>query len=626
MKNFLKSFKPFFKAILHDLKKKTGFYSSKYPLNPVLKKYISLDDWRRIPVQFFFSSKASLQERPFPYVERNELKKEFQNFLKGYLRFFNGQNLYIGRAYDWHTNPENKFQYDASKHWADLHIDQSTQGDLKYIWEKSRFSYLYTIIRYDLHFKEDQSQFVLNEILSWITKNPVNSGPHYISSHEIAIRILNWIFTLHYYQKSKHLTEETFQKIIHSLYWQCRHIAIKSQQRGKKSSTYHLLTEALTLYTVGLLFPFFPESAKWKEKSRKTLEESAFEQILEDGAHGQYSMNYQRTVIQIYTWAFYLAKANKEEFSTALYERLQRAMVFLYQHQDNLSGMLPNYGANNGSIYFKFNNCQYRDYRPQLNALYYFQSGRSLYDPGMWDEDIFWFTGKTSTEKAGIQKKTKSYDSAGFYILRSGEKFSSIRCSTFKEDSNLSENLHLDIWSDGINILRGSGSFKYFSEEEDISFFSAPHSHNTVIFESDGSQGPSGEVKPVSSRRELGKVESLKEWSVFKSKITISLADGSEIGHSRNIRQSVNEYIWEIEDVIHNNKLPAQQVWNVSPDFFKLGYSITCTDKNQNKIDYALQDALYSPTYGVKENSKQIIFRSNKNYFKTRIIKQTLEA
>jgi hypothetical protein len=92
------------------------------------------------------------------------------------------------------------------------------------VWEKSRFSYLYTIIRYDFHFGSDQSAFVLHEILDWINKNPLNFGPNYMSSQEIALRLLNWTFALYYYKNSPQLTEETFQKILHSIYWQAKHI------------------------------------------------------------------------------------------------------------------------------------------------------------------------------------------------------------------------------------------------------------------------------------------------------------------------------------------------------------------------------------------------------------------
>ena len=51
-------------------------------------------------------------------------------------------------------------------------------GDIKFVWEKSRFCYLYTIFRYDQKYNCDSSEFVFNEIISWINSNPLNCGPN----------------------------------------------------------------------------------------------------------------------------------------------------------------------------------------------------------------------------------------------------------------------------------------------------------------------------------------------------------------------------------------------------------------------------------------------------------------
>ena len=72
---------------------------------------------------------------------------------------------------------------------------------------------MYDIIRYDYHFSDDQSKFVIDEILDFIEKNPINKGPNYKCSQEISIRLFNWIFTLYYYKDFKHLTSNNFNII-----------------------------------------------------------------------------------------------------------------------------------------------------------------------------------------------------------------------------------------------------------------------------------------------------------------------------------------------------------------------------------------------------------------------------
>jgi hypothetical protein len=39
------------------------------------------------------------------------------------------------------------------------------------VWEKSRFTYLLMVIRNDYHCDEDHSQFIFDEIESWINAN-----------------------------------------------------------------------------------------------------------------------------------------------------------------------------------------------------------------------------------------------------------------------------------------------------------------------------------------------------------------------------------------------------------------------------------------------------------------------
>ena len=82
-------------------------------------------------------------------------------------------------------------------------------------------------------------------------------------------------------------------------------------------------------------------------------------------------MNYHRVVIQLLTWGIALAQRNGECFSEHVYQRAYQSVNFLYQCQELSNGYLPNYGSNDGALFFKLNDSDYRDYRPQLDALHY---------------------------------------------------------------------------------------------------------------------------------------------------------------------------------------------------------------------------------------------------------------
>ena len=80
-------------------------------------------------------------------------------------------------------------------------------------------------------------------------------------------------------------------------------------------------------------------------------------------------MNYHRVLIQLLTIAISISDKNGDKLSEDIYENAHKALNFLYQCQDEVSGWMPNYGSNDGALFFPLSNADYRDYRPQLDVL-----------------------------------------------------------------------------------------------------------------------------------------------------------------------------------------------------------------------------------------------------------------
>ena len=256
--------------VKHELLSRTGLLKKKFPVAPTYNQYISLEDWKNKSGNFFFRNKKSLS---FPKNPTSETRERFQKLKEGKLLFFNSVEFNIGSHYDWVTNPDTGYKYDIQKHWTQIADLSKEAGDIKYVWEKSRFSYLYDVIRYDYHFDEDCAEFVFSEILSWINSNPINCGPNYRCSQETSLRVLNWTFALHYYRDSPFLTDEVFDKIQFAIYWQMDHVYKNIDFSRIAVRNNHAITETLTLYLTGLLYPQFPDAEKWKQKGKAWFEE-----------------------------------------------------------------------------------------------------------------------------------------------------------------------------------------------------------------------------------------------------------------------------------------------------------------------------------------------------------------
>lgn len=590
-----------------EVMKKLGLLTYKYPTNPETKQFITLSDWKQLNQKFFFQSKETLS---FTKDRNSQLQEEALKILDGTLKFFSAQEYHLGKDYDWLTNPDTGFKYSNTTNWLYINDYSKQAGDIKYVWEKSRFTYLNTIIRYDYHFDTDQSEFVFTEIESWIKTNPINQGPNYKCSQETSLRVFNWLFALHYYKNSTGLTEARFQSIMHAIYWQAKHIHNNINFSRIAVRNNHAITETLGMYLIGLLMPYFPESKQWKTKGKQFLEQEIAYQVYEDGTFLQFSSNYHRVVIQLLTWAIQLNKLNDTPFSDTFYQRAKASVHFLTTCMQSKNGQLPNYGANDGALFFKFSNQHYRDYRPQLEAL---SMLLNLNWPYETFEDKNWYgINNTAIRQQQAKQQLNQFKKGGYYIINEADTLSFIRCGNHKDRPSQADNLHIDIWVDGENILRDAGSYKYNTSEEEIRYFFGTSSHNTVMLnEYDQMLKGSRFIWFNWSQAIAATINETADAFEFDGTIKAFEYVEKGITHHRKVRKFKNQLKWEVQDVLkHHTGYPIKQIWNPSEEFFN-NYSIKAYDGNKQPIEPIYQDGFYSGLYGIKEPSKQIIFTSN---------------
>ena len=514
----------------------------------------------------------------------------------------------MGTDYDWVTNPDTNYKYDVSKHWTEVEDIVQEAGDIKYVWEKSRFSYLYTVIRYDHSTGEDHSQFIFDQIQDWIDKNPLNCGPNYKCSQEISLRVLNWIFALYYYKSSPFLTESCFLKIINSIYWQIKHVYGNINFSRIAVRNNHAITETLTLYIVGLLFPWFPDAKLWKVKGKKWFEKEIEYQIAEDGTYLQFSMNYHRVVIQLLTWGIALAQRNGECFSEHVYQRAYQSVNFLYQCQELSNGYLPNYGSNDGALFFKLNDSDYKDYRPQLDALHYLLTGENLYDDVY--EDRGWYANNRNcihAEFAPLKQKIGcfSFDVGGYYLIREQDTLTFIRCGKYKDRPAHADNLHMDVWYKGENILMDGGSYKYNTDASDINYFMGTQSHNTIMLGNNNQMLKGARFMWFYWSQALkASIQELDDSYCFSGVVNCFRQLGHDITHSRKIIKKKNAPEWMVEDIVLNKPQGSKirQLWHTQSSRI---------DFKSVEHNYVLSKGMYSEYYGQKKENKEIEFISD---------------
>lgn len=601
-----------------------------YPTKYSNKSFISLENWRKSAKPFFFKNRESLPEFNLSEPSRVQLNADYQKILAGNLCYFNSQWIHVGNPIHWNHNPDSNYTYSRDVHWAFIPDLSETNGDIKYVWEKSRFSFLYTIIRYDQHFKHDSSEMVFSYINDWIDHNSINQGPNYKCSQEISLRILNWTFALYYYQNSSKLTEELFFKIINSIRQQLIHVYRNINFSRFTVRNNHAITESMCLYVMGILFPYFPEAQKFCFKGKEFFEKEIIYQIYKDGSYLQFSMNYHRVVIQLLTWALQLSKNNGMYLTPSVIDRAQKTLQFMIQHIDSVSGKLPNYGANDGALFFKLNNLHFRNYESQINALQVALKGSNVFTNIDSHEDAWWYTsGKLNKERMEPPMYLPIFTAknGGFYTLRSNSTLTTIRCGNHKDRPQQADQNHVDIWYNGVNIIRDNGSYKYNTDTETINYFSGTASHNTIQIGQHNQMLKGGRfIWYYWSQADEVLTKKTSEFLEISANAQVYKQLANNIVHKRILKQFNNNVKWEIEDVLTLGKATSIQEsffqnWHIADEFDKLGFEIHAFDAQGKELIPQKISAWYSEIYGEKTPSICIRFENKEPYFKTIISK-----
>ena len=604
-------FRYLFFRVFYTIKTKIGWQKKAFPTQFKSSEFTTLESWGKNLPPFFFYGKDIPN---LPKEEKEILAKTFQEIQNGVFTFFNKTKINLEEVNDWITNPLTGFQYDIHKHWSEIQDLSKEAGDIKYVWEKARFSFLYDVVRYDYHFENDQSAYVFKEIEDFITKNPINQGPNYKCSQEISLRILNWTFALYYYKDSPNLTEALFQKIMHSIYWQIHHVYHNIHFSRITVRNNHAITETLLLYLSEKLFPFFPNVAEWSNKGKKWFEQEIAYQIYEDGTFLQFSMNYHRVVIQLLTWGIQLAKLNGDTFDKVVYERAQKSLDFLDACTDPITGKLPNYGSNDGALFFKLTNDDYRIYRSQLDDLRSVLNGYTYFP----SESSRWY-GINSIQKTQIKlPEICTFEKSGYYISQDGNTKTFIRCGVFKDRPAQSDNLHLDIWVNGINYLRDTGSYKYNATLSDVNYFNGVEGHNTVsVAKEDQMQKGGRFIWYYWVKEAQASLKKENDFFLFEGKIKAFKQLGNNISHKRKVTKQLAQNHWEVTDIIQNKgNRKIYQYWHLHPDHVD-AIEISTEDEDGRQIEPLIEEKWFSGYYGVKEKAIRLTFVSEKKVFKT---------
>lgn len=437
--------------------------------------------WRqRAGGHFFF---AHLPSFPLevPWDTRCAIEQA-DRLLSGTFRYFGHTDYNVGFPPDWHLNPTTGQRLPEKAHWTQ--ISDFGQGDIKLVWEASRFGYVYTLVRAYAATRDERYPAAFWQLVEdWAAKNPPNTGPNWKCGQEAAFRLMAWCFGLYGFALAECSTSTRIAELAALVAAHAERIE-RNINYARSQKNNHAISEAVGLWSVGLLFPEFERSIHWRECGRRVIEKEVAHQIYDDGAYVQHSMNYHRVMLHDLLWAIRLGELNDHRLSEAVYQKFGRAVEFLYQLLNIESGEVPNYGANDGALVLPLSTCDYPDYRPVLQASHYLLTQKRLFETGPWDEDLLWLFGdnifRSQVTRPCPVQASLSAPNGGYFSLRSSKSWAMIRCAKYRDRPSQADQLHFDLWWKGVNIACDAGTFLYSGDSPWNNGLAGTAAHNTV--------------------------------------------------------------------------------------------------------------------------------------------------
>jgi len=343
----------------------------------------------------------------------------------------------------------------ADKHWTKFRT--APGKDVKFIWEPARFGWAFTLGRAYLAAGDERYAAAFWSYWEVFTRsNPVNCGPNWQSGQEAALRLIAYLYALQVFSNSTHSSPERIDHLQQAIVDHASRIP-PTLIYARAQDNNHLISEACGLYLAGIALPGHPRAASWRKTGWRWLEYALRTQFDPDGTYIQHSMNYHRMVLQLALLA--QAGANKagDQFSPAVMANLAAGSRWLIAQMDAHSGNTPNLGNNDGALVLPLAAGSFRDHRSTAQAAALAFLGKAVLPPGSWDELASWLGFEVGIYPDMVQEiASLAVKRLGFPV-----EWGTLRAMHYRSRPAHCDQLHVDLWFQGENVLRDAGTYAY---------------------------------------------------------------------------------------------------------------------------------------------------------------------
>ncbi|HYZ19173.1 MAG TPA: alginate lyase family protein [Gaiellaceae bacterium] len=484
----------------------------------------------------------------------------------------------LGPEIDWHVDFKTGRRWPL-RHSSLLPVSYGDGSDIKVPWELSRGQHLPLLagahrVTGDRRYLDELGA----ELTSWIRANPVERGPNWACTMDVAIRAANWIAALAI--AAEHVRDEPwFTEALESLLLHGRFIRTHLEDGEVRGN--HYLSDVVGLLAVAALFSTGWEGRAWADWAAGELVAEMEHQVRGDGCAHEASIPYHRLVTELFLCGLQAADAlTPGRIPDWCHDRLDSMLAFVadYTRPD---GLAPQVGDADDGRFLPLGEYG-RD--PRDHRHLFAQTDRR-YEPSLGHS---------------------AYPEGGFYTMRVGDLYVLVRCGDTgrygRGGHSHNDQLSFELALGERPLIVDPGAYVYTADPAARNLFRSTAFHSTLRVDGvEQNELRTDDLFAMEDRTQAQTIswEPRATGAVFEGHHFGYLALPTPARHTRRIELDGQAGELLVRDTV-TSQGPHELEWTfpLAPGAESL------LEVHADGLEFALEDGWYSPRYGVRVPTK----------------------